>query len=188
MKIFIAVGEETLGPYTVEDIQQSILDGDIAPDDLGYREGESEWIPISEILAKEPNSASAKAARNAPTKPQQTKPQPPVRSTKLKVVNITVSEKDHLKNVRQTTCYPELRGVINVITIIAMILLLVLIIISMFPDAFNEGRATSPSPLKRLFDVLPLGLGMIVAIAGRQSAFLLIDIADVLISDSARNK
>ena len=83
MKIYIAAGETSLGPYTVEEIREAINDGSIQADGLGCIEGESAWHPISAFLnprpadpvavaVSKPAASAAKPAQAAAAKPTPT--------------------------------------------------------------------------------------------------------------------
>lgn len=203
MKIFIAAGGETLGPFTADEVRQSIKDGDISPEDLGCRDGESEWFPISEILDQSSEVAHDQTPRNKPN-PTQKKPQRQAVNSgpraKLDVVNLrdirskeredtvaTVTE--HLGSIRGKTCYPQLRGLINALTLVAITVFILTGFFALFGIA-NEYRAlrSETTILPHVLSFLSSVMGVVGSIAARQGAFVLIDIADVLISDSARKK
>ena len=51
--IYLLIEGKQEGPYTEEQIRQSIVDGSIQGDALAWREGLPEWIPLTGCLSKE---------------------------------------------------------------------------------------------------------------------------------------
>jgi len=90
--------------------------------------------------------------------------------------------KKHLEFIRETSCYPELRFIINVC------FLLLLIAVGCFV-IFSAGTAIKYNQLFSF--VLFLGggaLAVALLIAIRQSSLLIIDIADTLLHEHAKTK
>ena len=52
MNIYIARGEDTLGPYTPEDAVALMQIGLLAADDLAAREGDAAWVPLTALLSQ----------------------------------------------------------------------------------------------------------------------------------------
>ena len=184
MKIFIAAGETTLGPYTVDEVRESLREGTIQPDGLGCIEGESEWLPLSEILkaiaARPMPGVVEKPSHPIPKKPPTSqKPNIPPKRT---IPQQFTSEIEHLWAIRQRTCYPALRFVVN----FAFILSLAICVFFLFTIAGGESGsgAFTKSVMDRLAMMVWPIFGVLVCIASRQAALLLIDIADTLIFDS----
>ena len=50
MQIFIARGEDSSGPFTLEQVQDCLAQGTLLPEDLAYHEGLEGWIPLSELM------------------------------------------------------------------------------------------------------------------------------------------
>ena len=50
MQIFIARGEDSSGPFTLEQVQDCLAQGTLLPEDLAYHEGLEGWIPLSELV------------------------------------------------------------------------------------------------------------------------------------------
>ena len=51
MQIFITRGEDSSGPYTLEQVQDYLAQGVLLPGDLAYHEGLEGWIPLSQLMA-----------------------------------------------------------------------------------------------------------------------------------------
>jgi len=49
MKIFVGKNNEQLGPFTVDEINESIAKGEFSLEDLGWYEGLDEWKPLRNI-------------------------------------------------------------------------------------------------------------------------------------------
>ncbi|MCP4599989.1 MAG: DUF4339 domain-containing protein [Proteobacteria bacterium] len=56
-KWYVAVGDEKQGPYSEEELQGYLDSGEVAPDDLVWRDGMEDWEEAGEIFS-EPQSAS----------------------------------------------------------------------------------------------------------------------------------
>jgi len=50
MQIFITRGEDSSGPFTLEQVQDCLTQGTLLPEDLAYHEGLEGWIPLSELM------------------------------------------------------------------------------------------------------------------------------------------
>jgi TPR repeat protein len=51
MPIFINRGGETFGPYDEGQVRQMLVVGELLPHELGWIEGTTDWVPVSELLA-----------------------------------------------------------------------------------------------------------------------------------------
>ena len=50
MQIFITRGEDSSGPYTLEQVQDYLAQGVLLPGDLAWHEGLEGWIPLSQLM------------------------------------------------------------------------------------------------------------------------------------------
>ncbi len=68
MAIFVHKNNEQLGPYQETEIKIFIQEGRITHDDLGWREGMSEWKPLKELIVQPPplNKTLEPLAKNNP--------------------------------------------------------------------------------------------------------------------------
>jgi hypothetical protein len=48
----IGRGDQKYGPYTLEEVRSYVAQGSIAPSDLVWTEGMTDWRPLSELLAR----------------------------------------------------------------------------------------------------------------------------------------
>ena len=58
MQVFIARGEEQHGPYSLEQAKDLLAKGVLLPGDYAYHEGLSDWTPLSEVIAAQPEPAA----------------------------------------------------------------------------------------------------------------------------------
>ena len=58
MQFFIARGEEQHGPYSLEQVRNLLQQGVLLPSDYAYHEGLSDWTPLSEVIAAQPEPAT----------------------------------------------------------------------------------------------------------------------------------
>lgn len=54
MQVFIARGEDSSGPYTMEQVRAYLAEGLLRPDDLAYHEGLDGWTPLGELITEAP--------------------------------------------------------------------------------------------------------------------------------------
>ena len=52
MNIHITRGEESSGPFSLEEVQAYLAEGILLPDDLAWHEGLENWIPLSELVGQ----------------------------------------------------------------------------------------------------------------------------------------
>ena len=52
MQIHITRGEESSGPYTLEQVQDYLAQGILLPDDLAWHEGLENWVPLAQLVAE----------------------------------------------------------------------------------------------------------------------------------------
>lgn len=52
MQIFITRGEDSSGPYTLEQVQDYLSQGVLLPDDFAYHEGLEGWIPLAQLISE----------------------------------------------------------------------------------------------------------------------------------------
>ena len=49
MKIFVGKNDEKYGPFTIDQVNESINKGEFSLEDLGWYEGLDEWRPLRNI-------------------------------------------------------------------------------------------------------------------------------------------
>jgi len=52
VQIFITRGEDSSGPYTLEQVQDYLSQGVLLPDDFAYHEGLEDWMPLEQLISK----------------------------------------------------------------------------------------------------------------------------------------
>ena len=63
MPIHISRGDESSGPYSLEEVQAYLDQGLLLPTDLAWQEGMEDWVPLSELLGQ---SAAPEPAPSPP--------------------------------------------------------------------------------------------------------------------------
>jgi len=171
------------GPFTLDEIRSQIQAGtlnwkDQVHEDTGS-EGKSlnssaDWIPISTLCSPE-------SLHRPPTQPQYSKAEP------------ELSGPEHLKALRQNTCYPPARRLIKVIATAALTLDAVFLIMSVFVTLSNQGiqRIAAGGGLIVTSNTANLLSGVVVSIVAgflilllRHGLLILVDIADTIIRRS----
>ena len=100
VQIFITRGEDSSGPYTLEQVQDYLSQGVLLADDFAYHEGLEGWIPLEQLIAKsvpleEPPHPAQMAEGAPPSKPEPVLAEvvrPPVKGkSKKKIVMAAVA-------------------------------------------------------------------------------------------------
>jgi uncharacterized RDD family membrane protein YckC len=50
MQIYVGRNGKQLGPFTLDEVQEKLEDGDVRLSDLGWREGMKDWVPLRQML------------------------------------------------------------------------------------------------------------------------------------------
>jgi len=67
MQIFITRGEDSSGPFTLEQVQDYLTQGTLLPDDLAYHEELEDWIPLCELMDSISSSESTHLSSDKPS-------------------------------------------------------------------------------------------------------------------------
>ena len=59
MEYFVKRGDQRFGPYSLADLQQYVLSGNVTLEDLTQSEGMADWVPVSNVLGNIPAMAIA---------------------------------------------------------------------------------------------------------------------------------
>lgn len=70
MSIYIARGDDTLGPYHPEEAAELLRRGQLRADDLAARDGDAAWTPLSSLIALETPLPTKLQAGNVSTEPR----------------------------------------------------------------------------------------------------------------------
>lgn len=66
MQIHITRGEDSSGPYSLEEVQKYLAEGILLPDDMAWHEGLEEWVSLSQVVT----SAAPVTPQPIPAPPQ----------------------------------------------------------------------------------------------------------------------
>jgi len=66
MDIYIARGQEQLGPYPLDQVQQLLDSGVLKPDDFAFHEGLDNWTPLTEVIDAQASDLPPLPAMPAP--------------------------------------------------------------------------------------------------------------------------
>ena len=79
VQIFITRGEDSSGPYTMEQVQDYLSQGALLADDLAWHEGLNNWIPLGQLIAEAaPMEEPPHSAQEAVVAPTLSEPEPVV--------------------------------------------------------------------------------------------------------------
>ena len=81
MDIYIARGQEQLGPYPLDQVQQLLDSGVLKPDDFAFHEGLDNWTPLTEVIAAQASDLPPLPAMPAPAAPEPAAPVEPAAGT-----------------------------------------------------------------------------------------------------------
>jgi len=68
MEVYIKRGEDQFGPFSLEQIEESLKNGSLIEGDIAWREGLPDWVPVNEIVDS-PNDAAKPAEETVPAIP-----------------------------------------------------------------------------------------------------------------------
>jgi len=174
------------GPFTPDEIRSQIQAGtatwnDQVHEDTGS-EGKSlnssaDWIPISTLCSPE-------SLHRPPTQPQYSKAEP------------ELSGPEHLKALRQNTCYPPARRLIKVIATVALTLNALVLVFSVFAAVSQTNRMmASGVPLFDtvfntgfFYSLLLIGAAWIPILLLREGLLVLVDIVDTIVRQNPRSR
>jgi hypothetical protein len=174
------------GPFTLDEIRSQIQAGilnwkDQVHEDTGS-EGKSlnssaDWIPISTLCRPE-------SLHRPPTQPQYSKAEP------------ELSGPEHLKALRQNTCYPLARRLIQLMTTAALTLNALVLVFSVFAAVSQTNRMMARDVA--LFDtvfntgffysLLLIGAAWIPILLLREGLLILVDIVDTIVRLNPRSR
>ena len=174
------------GPFTLDEIRSQIQAGTLNWNDQVHEDTGSEgqllssstdWIPISTLR-------SPASLHRPPTQPQHSKAEP------------ELSGPEHLKALRQNTCYPPARRLIKVIATVALTLNALVLVFSVFAALSQTNRMmASGVPLFDtvfntgfFYSLLLIGAAWIPILLLREGLLILVDIVDTIVRLNPRSR
>ena len=130
MNILVAKNGSQLGPFSESELRAKLASGEFAPADFGWKDGMTNWLPLSQILpdaASSPQPATSPGQGALSPQPQPTTPassaspfynpaRPPAGNA------ASGSKQQYLAAMRANTAYPTYRGIIGTIAFLGYIL------------------------------------------------------------------
>lgn len=168
MNYFLWFSGQEHGPYTLEEIQQSIDTGDINPQQTARREDSKVWKPIQQIAPLRSTSSAAKQTASVEQLQSATTDSDSTTQKRLST---------YLDFIRGHSSYGILRLVIYASTALSILGLLIGGVILL---AAEQGGGTAVG-LMLIFIGIPL------ALAAQQSVVLLVDLADSFLHEHSKN-
>jgi hypothetical protein len=162
MNYYLWTAGKEHGPYTLEQVKEAVLEGTVTIQQTARRADSHDWVSLGTIVdLPQPPGETALVI-------PETLPMPTKRDVK-----------EYLEHIRDNSCYGVLRSIIEVFTAVAIVAALFAIGIGIF---HLVGRETEMG-----LYCLGYGIGGFILIIGiRQSALLLIDIADTLLHEHSK--
>ncbi len=174
------------GPFTLDEIRSQIQAGTLNWKDQVHEDTGSEgqllnssadWIPISTLCPPD-------SLHRPPTQPQHSKAEP------------ELSGPEHLKALRQNTCYPPARRLIKVIATVALTLNALVLVFSVFAAVSQINRMMAiDAPLFNTVFTTGFFSGIILNLAAwvpilllREGLLILVDIVDTIVRQNSRSR
>ena len=170
MNYYLWISGHEHGPYSLEEIQQSIDDGDINPRQTARTESCADWKPLQQI-----------ARLKLPTPQKSATAQPTPSSSQPKITQEQKRVETHLATIRKHTCYGVLRSIIEISFVVSLIAVGLALVSGI--ESLGNNRAGM-----RIAFLFGAALAAILLVAARQSALLLIDIADTLLHEHSKDR
>jgi hypothetical protein len=171
MNYYLWINGKEQGPYTLEQIQQALDRGDITPQQTARTDESANWEPLEQIAALQGRVPKQASVPIAPAAVAQD-------STRQRV-------RGYLALVRANSCYPALRGLIEVCFGLSIVCVVGGVLMFWYGDVIVGGGFSAARTIALLGIAVLLVVGLVAA---RQSAFLLIDIADTLLHEHSKNR
>jgi hypothetical protein len=174
------------GPFTLDEIRSQIQAGTATWNDQVHQdtgpEGQllsssADWIPISTLCSPE-------SLHRPPTQPQHSKTDP------------ELSGPEHLKALRQNTCYPPARRLIQLMTTAALTLNALVLVFSVFAAVSQTKRMMAIGlPLFDtvftagfFYSLLLIAAAWIPILLLREGLLILVDIVDTIVRLNPRSR
>lgn len=164
MNYYIWIAGKEHGPYTLEQVKEAVLEGTVTIQQTARRADSHDWVPLGSIVELPPETGAP-----ALVEPALAAPVGPARE----------DVKDYLGHIRENSCYGVLRGIIEVFAALFMVAAVLAIGLGTF-QLIQQQIAIG------LYEVGGGIAALILIIGLRQSALLLIDIADTLLNEHAK--
>jgi hypothetical protein len=171
MNYILWISGQEHGPYTLEQIQQSIDDGGITPQQTARIEDGVDWKPIQQI---------ARLKHPTPKKPEPKLTMASAAPTTTAGANNSSRKcvTAYLSFIRANTCYGVLRTIIEISFVFSLIAALGYTLVAGIGSLGGNGILAAFTGLLVIF----------LLVAARQSALLLIDIADTLLHEHSKGR
>ena len=189
MKAYVSKDGQQYGPYSVEQLQEYLRQGNFTAEDLACYDGRN-WVTVAQVpgLATRkqpatPPEQSPAGQQRAAQKPRSLKKQ----TSPTKKGSMKAGKQQYLNQIRTNTSYPTYRGIIGIIAILGYLL------------AALNGLAALISGFMMMGDSFIAGVGVIVGgllIAGliflgarfwKEAALIIADIGDSTIETNSKS-
>ena len=171
MKYYVWNQNQEQGPYTLEELRTSVNDGTLNRDQPARQEDSTEWNLLREIVNQVPQRSP-----QIPTRPA--KAATPQRQAQAEEPKTASAVHAHLAHIRKNSCYGVLRFIIEITFGLSLIGTIIFFFVTLIQTSEGNGVATLSIAFAGVLAVTFL-------VAARQSALLLIDIADTLLHKNA---
>jgi hypothetical protein len=122
MNYYIMRNGQTYGPYSEDVVRKYVAEGSMLGTDVGRTDGMTNWVPLSQLLGKTPESKPDYAASATPPVPPAAKPYVPVQQAPVMAgMSSSTTKKQYLDSIRAHSAYPTYRGFIGVFALIGYI-------------------------------------------------------------------
>lgn len=180
MQYFLNISGRAEGPFEIDEIRDSLSAREIEPDTLiSPADGSNQWVPLAAVLG-----LPAAPPEDAPAAPPAL-PNPPASvSVPGAPATFVLPPREYLRQVRASSCYGVLRGVID----IAFVLLLIGAVLGLIGAITGSfvGLARGNEAVMIGGGIASFCITLVLLITLRQAAQLVIDIADTLLNHHAR--
>jgi hypothetical protein len=189
MKAYVSKDGQQNGPYSVEQLQEYLRQGNFTAEDLACYDGRN-WVTVAQVpgLATRkqpatPPEQSPAGQQRAVQKPRNLKKQ----TSPTKKGSMKAGKQQYLNQIRTNTSYPTYRGIIGIIAILGYLL------------AALNGLAVLISGFMIMGDSFIAGVGVIVgglliacliflgARFGKEAALIIADIGDSTIETNSKS-
>jgi hypothetical protein len=180
---FINIAGEAKGPYEFSEIQTSLAEGEIDLEtEICPADGEYRWMTVGALLNPPAARDEAGYPKPPPFPSGPAAAVPPLVAVAEAPV-ATVPPREYVRFVRGTTCYGFLRGAVDFVFAMLILGTVAGAVAGIALPYLKNGRI---EPISAIGTAIGFVVSVVLWIAARNAAQMLIDIADTLVHDHAR--
>ena len=189
MKAYVSKDGQQHGPYSVEQLQEYLRQGNFTAEDLACYDGQN-WVTVAQVpglVSGEqpvtPPEKSPAGQQRAAQKPRDLKKQ----TSPTKKGSMKADKQQYLNQIRTNTSYPTYRGIIGIIAILGYLLAALNGLAALISGFTMMGRSFIAGVGIIVGGLLIAGLIFLGARFWKEAALIIADIGDSTIETNSKS-